>query len=228
MSKFEAEREKVVNRLIAEGILMTPSVIRSMKIVPREEFVPDDMRGYAYVDSPLPIGQGQTISAPHMCAIMNEALKFEVGHKVLEVGAGSGYHAALVAEIVAPSNIDSKLWGHVYTVEIVPALAVSAQKNLEKTGYLNRVSIINADGSQGYLEEAPYDRIFVTAAAPDVPKPLIEQLKPGGIMVIPVGGQYLYQELLLVEKSATGEAVTKSVCGVAFVLLRGQYGWKEV
>jgi len=228
MSKFEAEREQVVNGLIASGILKTPSVIRSMKIVPREEFIPEEMRRCAYVDSPLPISHGQTISAPHMCAIMNETLRFEVGHKVLEVGAGSGYHAALVAEIVAPSSIDSKLWGHVYTVEIVPKLAVSAQKNLEKTGYLNRVSVINADGSQGYQEKAPYDRIFVTAAAPDVPKPLIEQLKPRGILAIPVGGQYFYQELLLVEKSATGKTVTKSICGVAFVLLRGQYGWKEV
>jgi len=227
MSKFEAEREQVVNRLIAEGILKTPSVIRSMKIVPREEFVPKDMVKCAYVDSPLPIGHGQTISAPHMCAIMNEVLRFEVGHKVLEVGAGSGYHAALVAEIVAPSNVDSKRWGHVYTVEIMPALAVSAQRSLEKAGYLNRVSVINADGSQGYREEAPYDRIFVTAAAPDVPEPLIEQLRPGGILAIPVGEQYLYQELLLVEKSATGKTVTKSVCGVAFVLLRGEYGWKE-
>jgi len=226
MSKFEAEREQVVNRLIAEGILKTPSVIRSMKIVPREEFVPKDMVKCAYVDSPLPIGHGQTISAPHMCAIMNEVLRFEVGHKVLEVGAGSGYHAALVAEIVAPSNVDSKRWGHVYTVEIMPALAVSAQRSLEKAGYLNRVSVINADGSQGYQKEAPYDRIFVTAAAPDVPEPLIEQLRPGGILAIPVGGQYLYQELLLVEKSATGKTVTKSVCGVAFVLLRGEYGWK--
>jgi protein-L-isoaspartate(D-aspartate) O-methyltransferase len=127
---------------------------------------------------------------------------------------------------VAPSNVDSKGWGHVYAVEIVPALAVSARKNLEKTGYLNRVSIVNADGSRGYQEEAPYDRIFVTAAAPEVPKPLIDQLKPGGIMVIPVGGQYLYQELLLVEKTVAGEVVAKSICGVAFVLLRGQYGWK--
>lgn len=226
MSKFEAERERIVNRLMAEGILQTPCVIRSMKIVPREDFLPDDMRSYAYFDNPLPIGHDQTISAPHMTAIMNEALKLEVGHKVLEVGAGSGYHAALVAEIVAPSNVDSKWWGNVYAVEIVPALAVSAQENLEKTGYQDRVSIINADGSQGYQEEVPYDRIFVTAAAPDVPKPLIDQLKLGGVMVIPVGGHHLYQELLLVEKTAAGEVVTKSICGVAFVLLRGQYGWK--
>lgn len=228
MSKFEVERERVVNSLIASGIVKTPSVIRSMRLVPREEFVPTDMKSHAYVDSPLPIGSGQTISAPHMCAIMNEALKLEVGHMVLEIGAGSGYHAALVAEIVAPSNVDSKKWGHVYTVEIVPNLALSAEKNLEKTGYSDRVTIINSDGSKGYPKRVPYDRIFVTAAAPDVPKPLIEQLKPGGILTIPVGGPYMYQELLLIEKSTTGKVTTKSICSVAFVLLRGKYGWKNV
>jgi len=155
-------------------------------------------------------------------------LRLEVGHRVLEIGAGSGYHAALVAEIVAPSNVNSKKWGHVYTVEIIPTLAFSAEKNLEKTGYRDRVTIINFDGSKGYPEKAPYDRIFVTAAAPDVPQPLIEQLKPGGILTIPVGGPYMYQELLLIEKSATGKVTTKSICSVAFVLLRGKYGWKDV
>jgi protein-L-isoaspartate(D-aspartate) O-methyltransferase len=226
MSSFDEQRNILVERLVAEGIIKSPDVIRSMKMVRREEFVPDNMRSYAYVDTPLPIGNNQTISAPHMCAIMNEALKLEVGHKVLEVGAGSGYHAALVAEIVAPNNVDRKKWGHIFTVEIIPELSAFAQNNLEREGYVNRVSIICADGSKGYLDEAPYDRIFVTAAAPEVPKPLIGQLKPGGLFVIPIGGLYFFQDLILVEKTLSGKVITKSLGGVAFVPLRGEYGWK--
>jgi len=226
MPSFDEQRERLVERLIAEGILKSPDVIRSMKMVKREEFVPDNMRSYAYVDTPLPIGHNQTISAPHMCAIMNEALKLEVGHKVLEVGAGSGYHAALVAEIVAPSNVEQKKWGHIYTLEIVSELSDFAQKNLERTGYIDRISIICADGSKGYTDEAPYDRIFVTAAAPEAPKPLIGQLKPGGLFVIPIGGLYFFQDLVLIEKTTSGKIITKNLGGVAFVPLRGEYGWK--
>lgn len=226
MSSFEDQRRRLVERLIAEGILKTSSVVRSMKIVPREKFVPENVKNYAYVDTPLPIGYGQTISAPHMCAIMNEALKFEVGHKVLEIGAGSGYHAALVAEIIAPSNVDPKKWGHIYTIERVPELADFAQKNLAETGYLNRVTVVCCDGSRGYKEQAPYDRMFVTAAAPQIPKPLIDQLKPGCFLAIPVGGLYLFQELLLVEKTLEGKIITKTLGGVAFVPLRGDYGFE--
>jgi len=150
---------------------------------------------------------------------MDEVLELEVGNKVLEIGAGCGWHAATVAEIVAPKE----KWGHVYTVEIVSHLVDLARRNIGKAGYSDRVSIICGDGSLGYGEMAPYDRILVTAAAPDIPKPLIEQLKSGGVLVIPVGGVYLYQTLLRIRKQ-DGRIVEENLGGVAFVPLTGKYG----
>jgi len=160
-----------------------------------------------------------------MVSIMDEALELEVGHRVLEIGAGSGWHASTIAEIVAPANTPKQNWGHVYTVEIVPGLVEFARKNVEKAGYGDRITIICGDGSLGYPEKAPYDRILVTAAAPDVPKPLIEQLKTGGILVIPVGGIYLYQTLVRVRKR-DGKITEENLGGVAFVPLVGKYGYK--
>jgi protein-L-isoaspartate(D-aspartate) O-methyltransferase len=157
---------------------------------------------------------------------MNEALQLEVGHKVLEVGAGSGWHAATIAEIVAPSDAPRSEWGHVYTVEILQGLADFARKNIMNNGYGDRVTIICADGSMGYAEKAPYDRIFVTAAAPDIPKPLIEQLKPNGIMLIPVGSVSLFQSLIKVTKGVDGKIREENLGGVAFVPLTGRYGHK--
>lgn len=161
-----------------------------------------------------------------MVAIMNEALQLEVGNKVLEVGAGSGWHAATVAEIVAPTGGSRSEWGHVYTIEIIEELAENAKKNIIKAGYADRVTIICRDGSMGYQEEAPYDRILVTAAAPNIPSPLLEQLKPGGVMVIPVGGVHLFQTLIRVRKGLSGEIVKEDLGGVAFVPLTGKYGHK--
>jgi len=160
-----------------------------------------------------------------MVSIMNEALKLEVGHNVLEVGAGSGWHASTIAEIVAPTNTPKERWGHIYTIEVVPELAEFARKNIEKAGYGDRVTVVCGDGSRGYLERAPYDRILVTAAAPSVPQPLIEQLKEGGILVIPVGGIYLHQMLVRVRKR-DGRIVEENLGGVAFVPLVGRYGYK--
>jgi len=154
---------------------------------------------------------------------MNEALELEVGHKVLEVGAGSGWHAATIAEIVAPSDTTHEKWGHVYTVEIIRELADSARVNIEKTGYSDRITVICADGSEGYVQEAPYDRALVTAAAPDIPKPLTEQLKTGGVLVIPVGGMHLYQTLVRVRKMDS-RLIEENLGGVAFVPLTGKYG----
>jgi protein-L-isoaspartate(D-aspartate) O-methyltransferase len=136
-----------------------------------------------------------------MVSIMNEALQLEVGNKVLEVGAGSGWHAATIAEIIAPSGAPRSEYGHVYTVEIVQGLADFARKNIMKAGYGDRVTIVSGDGSVGYLEKSPYDRILVTAAAPDIPKPLIDQLKSGGIMLIPIGSASLFQNLIKVSKT---------------------------
>jgi protein-L-isoaspartate(D-aspartate) O-methyltransferase len=159
-----------------------------------------------------------------MVSIMNEALQLEVGHKVLEVGAGCGWHAATIAEIIAPSEASRSEWGHIYTAEIIQGLAEFARRNIMKAGYGDRVTIINADGSIGYPEKAPYDRIFVTAAAPEVPKPLIEQLKPNGIMLIPVGSASLFQTLVRIRKGTDGKTKEENLGGVAFVPLTGRYG----
>ncbi len=156
---------------------------------------------------------------------MDEVLELEVGHKVLEIGAGCGWHAATVAEIVAPSDMPKEKWGHGYTVDIVSQFAELASTNIQKSGYCDRVTIICGDGSLGYTEIAPYDRILVTAAAPDIPKPLIEQLKNGGVLVIPVGGVYLYQTLLRIRKR-DGQITEENLGGVAFVPLTGRFGHK--
>jgi len=158
-----------------------------------------------------------------MVAIMNEALELEIGQKILEVGAGSGWHACTIAEVVAPSDAPKDSWGHVYTVEIIEGLAKFAMENVEKAGYGDRVTVVCRDGSLGLAEKAPYDRILVTAAAPDIPKPLIEQLKDGGILVIPVGGLHLFQTLYKVRK--VGSKIFKeNLGGVAFVPLTGRFG----
>lgn len=160
-----------------------------------------------------------------MVSIMDEALELEAGQRVLEVGAGSGWHAATVAEIVAPGDVTREEWGHVYTVEIVTGLADFARRNLEEAGYGGRVTVICRDGSEGYPAMAPYDRILVTAAAPRVPAPLVDQLGGGGVLVIPVGGLYFYQTLLRLRKR-DDKVVEENLGGVAFVPLTGKYGHK--
>lgn len=158
-----------------------------------------------------------------MVSIINEALELETGHKVLEVGAGSGWHASTIAEIVAPTDQPTEKWGHVYTVEIIRDLADYARVNIERAGYGDRVTVIHSDGSEGYSEEAPYDRILVTAAAPNIPKPLTEQLETDGILVVPVGGTYFYQTLIRVRKHDS-KLLEENLGGVAFVPLTGKYG----
>jgi len=219
---FKKALDDLVRRLRSNGYIKTDEMERAFRTVPREEFVHPDSRNHAYRDSPLPIGLGQTISAPHMCVIMCEALNLKPGLKVLEVGAGSGYHAALCAEMVAPKTTQTP--GHVYTIEIVTGLIEFAKGNLERTGYTNRVTLIHADGGIGLPEYAPFDRILVAAAAPSIPEPLIEQLSPGGIMLIPVGGKGFFQELMMVEKDKEGKIVQRRWGGVAFVPLTGEYG----
>lgn len=218
------EWEKLIQNLIKEGVLRSSRVIETMRKVPREKFLPENMRSYGAVDTPLPIGFSQTASAPHMVAIMNEALQLEIGHKVLEVGAGSGWHAATIAELVAPRTAPRSEWGHVYTVEIVQGLSDFSRKNIMNSGYGDRVSIIHGDGSVGYPEKAPYDRILATAAAPSAPKPLVEQLKPEGIMLIPVGSLSLFQNLIKLTKTRDGKTKEENLGGVAFVPLTGKYG----
>ena len=190
-------------------------VLQAMTRVPREIFVPEEIRSRAYDDTPLPIGQGQTISAPHMVAIMCDILDLQKGMNVLEVGGGSGYHAAVMAEIIGPE-------GHVYSVERVPELVSRAREALKRAGILN-VTVVEGDGSNGLPEHAPYDRISVAATAPAVPEPLKDQLKVGGKLVIPVGVGY--QELLLVTRK--NGFVVEEKMGVVFVPLIGEHGFKE-
>lgn len=216
--------EKLIENLTKDGVLHSSQVIKAIRSIPREKFLPENMQSYGAVDTPLPIGFGQTASAPHMVSIMNEALRLEIGHKVLEVGAGSGWHAATIAETIAPRDAPRSNWGHVYTVEIIQDLAEYARKNIMKVGYGDRVTIVCADGSMGYPERAPYDRVVVTAAAPDIPKPLLEQLKPNGIMLIPVGSASLFQNLVRVKKKSDGKVEEENLGGVAFVPLTGHYG----
>lgn len=190
-------------------------VVEAMAKVPRELFVPETLRSNAYEDIPLPIGYGQTISAPHMVAIMCELLDLQDGMIVLDVGGGSGYHAAVMAKLVGPQ-------GHVYSVERVPELVAQAERNLKAAGITN-VTMTLGDGSIGLPEHAPYDRINVAATAPSVPEPLKQQLKPGGRMVIPVGTGF--QDLLLVTRK-NGFAIEERL-PVAFVPLIGENGFRE-
>ena len=225
IGNYDEKREDLIRRLINTGAIHSPEVIRAMSKVPRHEFVPEEQRDYAYIDTPLSIGSGQTISAPHMVGMMAEALELQKGHKVLEVGTGRGYHAAVVAEIINPNKELGR--GHVYSLEIIPELAEISTRNLSKTNYDQTVSVVCKDGSEGYEEQAPYDRIQVTAAAPDLPPPLIKQLSVNGIMVIPVGNILYFQTLVKVRKVSDSKIETESCGGVAFVPLIGRFGFQE-
>ena len=211
---YEEKRIDLVKQLILEGRIKTKEVERAFLDVKREEFVPDHLMHYAYVDSPLEIGHGQTISAPHMVAIMVEGLDIKKGQKILEVGAGSGYHAAIVSKLVGSK-------GHVYTIERYSALAENAKKNLKNTGIKN-VTIENGDGSEGLPKYAPYDRIYVTCAAPDIPPPLIDQLKDQGKLMVPVGKMVCQLELI---EKIKDKLHRKNLGGCAFVPLVGKHGF---
>lgn len=189
---------------------LRPKVLDAMASVPRHQFVPSDLRLHAYANAPLPIGNGQTISQPFIVALMTDLLCPEPDDVMLEVGAGSGYQAAVLSQLV------DKL----YSIEIIPSLAREAAQRLQDLGYAN-VDVRQGDGYQGWPEHAPFDGIIVTAAASHVPKPLQEQLRPGGKLVIPVGYPYSAQELLVLEKKRDGSFISKSVLSVAFVPLTG-------
>ncbi|MEJ2278055.1 MAG: protein-L-isoaspartate O-methyltransferase [Candidatus Lokiarchaeota archaeon] len=218
-SDFERKRINLVERLKERGILKDQKVIDAMLKVPREIFIPKEAKSSAYIDSPLSIGKGQTISAPHMVAMMLEILDLRQGEKVLEVGTGSGYHAALCAELVSPK-------GHIYTIERHKELAEKAKDKILDAGYKN-VTIIHGDGTLGYPEEAPYDKILVTAASPNkVPQPLNDLLKEWGVMCIPAGTRRFAQSLYTIKKEKD-QFKSKRITGVRFVPLIGKHGFED-
>ena len=202
---YATQREAMVDALVAAELISSESVIAAMKAVPRHRFVPTGQEGSAYLDRPLPIAQGQTISAPSMVGIMTEALQLQPSDRVLEIGTGSGYHAAVLAEIVR----------HVYSIEIIEALATRARTRLGELGYQN-ITVRHGDGYLGWPEHSPFDAIIVTAAPDEVPQPLIDQLKEGGRMVIPVAEDGWAQKLYLIEKK-DGELQKTELADVIFV-----------
>ena len=217
--KMEKQRFAMVSQLQSRKILISPTVIRAMQKVPRHLFVPVKIRKYAYEDSPQQISYKQTISAPHMHAMMCEYLQIEQGQKILEVGTGSGYHSALLAEIVGER-------GKIISIERIPHLAQKATKILRNLHYDN-IEVIVGDGTCGYHPGAPYDRILVTAAGPQIPNSLIQQLSEKmGIMCIPTGNRRWEQELLVIMKSEHN-IKKKSVSKVIFVPLIGKFGFKK-
>jgi protein-L-isoaspartate(D-aspartate) O-methyltransferase len=185
---------------------LDPRVMRAMATVERHQFVPASLRREAYANRPLPIGHGQTISQPYIVALMTDLLRIKPNDVVLEIGTGSGYQAAILGKLV----------GRVYTIEIVEPLAKQASERLRALGFRN-VQVRHADGYHGWPQHAPFDAIIVTAAGTHIPPPLIRQLKPGGRMVIPVGGGFATQQLVFVEKSPQGKISTRQVLPVAFV-----------
>ena len=217
---FTAERARMVDDItalvretraeIGKGAF-DERVMAVMARVPRHEFVPADQVASAYRNRPLPIGHGQTISQPYIVALMTDLARAEPGYKVLEVGTGSGYQAAVMAHLARA----------VYTIEIVEPLGVQATERLRRLGYTN-VEVRVGDGYYGWEEHAPFDAILVTAAASHIPPPLIRQLKPGGRMVIPVGAAFMVQQLMLVEKRADGTVSTRQILPVSFVPLTGK------
>ena len=191
---------------------LDPRVMSVMGAVERHLFVPDSQLAWAYANQPLPIGYGQTISQPYIVALMTDLVNVDPGDKVLEVGTGSGYQAAVLTEMGA----------EVYTIEIIGDLAEEAAKRLAALGY-DRVKTRHGDGYYGWQEEAPFDAIVVMAASGHIPPPLIKQLKPGGVMIIPVGSRFLVQHLVLVTKDGTGAITTRQILPVRFVPLTGDH-----
>jgi len=218
-TNFTTSREKLIHR-IEQSVRETAffigrseldaRVMQAMAKVPRHEFVPNTLRGVAYKNQPLPIGYGQTISQPYIVALMTELLSVKSTDKALEIGTGSGYQAAILAELA----------DQVFTIEIIEELAKRASIVLGQQGY-NNIKTRTGDGYYGWQEHAPFDVIVVTAASGYIPPPLIRQLKPGGRMVIPVGSRFMIQQLVLVEKDDKGKVTTRQILPVRFVPLTG-------
>ncbi len=217
--EYKDEREKLIKKLRKRRALQSHRVEEAMRNVPRHLFLPETKANVAYKDSPQTIEEGQTISAPHMNAMMCDLLEIQPGEKILEIGTGSGYHGALMAYLTTEK-------GHVYTIERHPLLARKA-KNIYEQYKMTNITVIEGDGTLGYPKESPFDKILVTAAAPKIPEALIEQLSANqGKMCIPVESRRLSQELLLITKNHS-TIQKKKVCGVRFVPLIGEHGFKK-
>ena len=206
------EQDVRATSLYLDKEALDPRVMIAMGKVPRHEFVPATQIPQAYTNRPLPIGYGQTISQPYIVALMSDLIKPQANDRVLEIGTGSGYQAAMLAELT----------GQVYSMEIIEALGKQAAERLSRLGYDNVTTRIG-DGYYGWEEHAPFDAIVVTAAASHVPPPLVAQLKPGGRMIIPVGSRFLTQQLVLIEKTSGGELITRQILPVKFVPLTGEH-----
>jgi protein-L-isoaspartate(D-aspartate) O-methyltransferase len=216
MTDYAGSRERMVDHQIERRGVRSQKVLDAMRTVPRERFVPEDLRKYAYDDSPLPIDAGQTISQPYIVAFMIEGLLLQGGEKVLEIGAGSGYAAAVLAEVA----------GEVYTIERIGELATHAASVLAELDYEN-VEVICGDGTLGLPDQAPFDAIVVTAGGPAVPDCLKKQLKIGGRLVIPVGSYRHFQQLVRVTRISETEYQEESLADVRFVPLVGKKGWER-
>jgi protein-L-isoaspartate(D-aspartate) O-methyltransferase len=215
MSTFSAQRHRMLNEHLIDRGIADPDVLAAMMLVPREEFVPEDLREFAYDDYPLPIGYGQTISQPYIVAYMTEVLELTKEDSVLEIGTGSGYAAAILSRIA----------GKVYSVERLGSLAQRAVERFQELGYAN-IHVLEGDGTLGWPEHAPYNAIVVTAGAPEIPRPLLEQLATGGRLVIPVGPDPFTQTLVRIRRADLNDYVREDLCGVRFVPLVGVAGWK--
>lgn len=211
-----AERERMVARQIAARGIADPRLLAAMRKVPREAFVPDHLRARAFDDSPLPIGAGQTISQPYIVALMIEAARLEPGDRVLDIGAGSGYATSVMAELA----------DRVFAVERHAVLAERAAARIERLGYAN-VSIVVGDGTEGLLNEAPFDAILVAATGPEVPEVLLEQLAEGGRLVMPVGAAHGLQSLIRMTRLGPERFERADLGGVRFVPLIGAHGFRE-
>lgn len=220
-SEFKAERGRLIGDIAAQGVpagtaadrsAFGPAVLAAMEKVERHRFVPAELVAQAYQNRPLPIGHGQTISQPYIVALMTDLMKVGPGDRVLEIGTGSGYQAAVLAELA----------GSVFSVEIIEPLGRQAGERLAALGYRNVTARVG-DGYHGWPDAAPFDAIMVTAAASHVPPPLLQQLKPGGRMVIPLGSRFMTQSLMLVEKNPDGTVSSRQILPVRFVPLTGRH-----
>ncbi|MHA2113088.1 MAG: protein-L-isoaspartate(D-aspartate) O-methyltransferase [Candidatus Hodarchaeales archaeon] len=222
MRDLQKDKNRLIRMYKDRGLVKDEIAFKAFSEVPRELFLPEKHSSSAYLDHPLPLmNTGQTISAPHMTIMILEYLELESNLKVLEIGAGSGYQASLIAAAIS-SN--SHTTGHVFSIEIVPELVNFAKNNIKMANYDHIVTVLEGDGTQGYQEESPYDRIILTAAGPKLPPPLIDQLKIGGILVMPLGKPRSYQVMTRFKKLSESEISKEELSSVAFVPLRGEYG----